>query len=155
MIIYKDFLKILAENQQHLVNFYLPNNFKIPKEFHITDIGSVLRSFIDCGGVIRNESYLQIQLWVGKDSNHRIKAEIVEKIIKKAKPVLDKLPNLANSNIFIEYKDNIVSQYQIDSYKITDKSIDFYLKHIDTQCLAAIRYQNKSDKKCCVNESCC
>ena len=45
------------------VKFKLPNGELIPSHFHITEVGSIKKDFIDCGGTIRNESFVGFQLW--------------------------------------------------------------------------------------------
>ena len=67
MLFYKEFTEILATNYNHRVEFLLPDKTCIPPHYHITDVGSIHRYFIDCGGQRRNENYLQIQLWLGND----------------------------------------------------------------------------------------
>ena len=64
------------------------------------------------------ESYVQIQLWLGKDANHRLRVKTILDILKHSNIVLDKLPNLENSNIFIEYKAETITQYPISKINI-------------------------------------
>ena len=72
MITYKEFTQTLRENINSYMRFYLPNGTQVPAHYHITDVGSVNRYFIDCGGKTREENYIQIQLWLGKDVNHNL-----------------------------------------------------------------------------------
>jgi hypothetical protein len=153
---YKQFIDHISDNPLHLVEFYFPDGRQIPIHFHLTDVGSVFRHFIDCGGQTRDESYVQIQLWLGKDTHHRLNGETMSKIIKQSSVVLDKLPNLQSSSIVVEYKEELTSQYQISEMEIRSNVIKFYLKMIETQCLAAIRYeQEKNSTSCCNKHSGC
>lgn len=76
---YQHLIDNLSKNPQSLIEFYLSNGNQIPAHFHLTDVGSVFRHFIDCGAQVRNESYVQIQLWLGKDTEHRLNSEVILK----------------------------------------------------------------------------
>ena len=43
---------------QHLkyIVFELPEGKKVPSHFHITEIGIIRKTYIDCGGNIRDEN---------------------------------------------------------------------------------------------------
>lgn len=152
---YRQFIDSLAEGSRHSVQFYLPKGEQIPAHFHITDVGAVFRHFIDCGGKTREEAYLQIQLWLGKDRDHRLNGEAILKILKQSGAVLDRLPDLQNSEVVIEYKDDLTSQYHISGIEATDKAIQFYLNGVETRCLAALRHeQEKADDDACCKRQC-
>ena len=44
------------------LKFQLPNGQLVPSYFHITEVGKVTRNYIDCGGVLRQENKLNLQL---------------------------------------------------------------------------------------------
>ena len=90
MLFYKKFTEILATNYNHRVEFLLPDKTCIPPHYHITDVGSIHRYFIDCGGQRRNENYLQIQLWLGNDKEHRLTTQMILKILQRSEVVLEK-----------------------------------------------------------------
>jgi hypothetical protein len=147
---YQAFIESISKNPQSRVEFYLPNGNQVPAHFHLTDVGSVFRHFIDCGAQVRNESYVQIQLWLGKDIVHRLNSNTVLKIMSHSGVVLDKLPDLRSAGVIIEYKDKLTSQYPIARIEQTAQAVKIYLKLSETQCLAAIRHEKeKSDGGSC------
>ena len=54
------------------INFIKPNGELVPKHFHITEVGLTTKNFIDCGGTIREEKYVNFQLWEANDIDHRL-----------------------------------------------------------------------------------
>ena len=59
---------LLSEFKKELKNlsrlyFELPGGELVPSHFHVTEVGSIRKNFIDCGGVIRNERKVSFQLW--------------------------------------------------------------------------------------------
>jgi hypothetical protein len=148
---YQQFIDILSKSPQSPIKFYLPNGNKIPAHFHLTDVGSVFRHFIDCGAQVRDESYVQIQVWLGKDTEHRLNGETILKILSHSDVVLNKLSDLQSADVIIEYKDVLTSQYPIADIEQTDHAVKIYLKPSETQCLAAIRHEQAKTG----SESCC
>lgn len=146
---YQAFIKSLSENPQSRVEFYLPNGNQVPTHFHITDVGSVFRHFIDCGAQVRNESYVQMQLWLGTDIDHRLNCDTVLKILNHSGAVLEKLPDLQSTDVIIEYKDVVPSQYPVARIEQTDQVVKIHLQASDTQCLAAVRHQQAGRGVCC------
>ncbi|MBP7884982.1 hypothetical protein KAZ93_02265 [Patescibacteria group bacterium] len=43
---------------------FICNGQTIAQHFHITEIGYVQKSYIDCGGNKRHEQYVSMQLWI-------------------------------------------------------------------------------------------
>jgi len=146
---YQALIESLSNNPQSRVEFYLPNGNKVPAHFHLTDVGSVFRHFIDCGAQVRNESYVQIQLWHGTDTDHRLNSDTVLKILSHSGVVLDKLPDLQSADVILEYKDDVPSQYPIARIEQTDQVVKIHLQASETQCLAAIRHQQAGKGSCC------
>ena len=132
-----------------MLEFYLPNGNQVPAHFHLTDVGSVFRHFIDCGAQVRNESYVQIQLWHGTDTAHRLNSNTVLKILSHSSVVLDKLHDLPSAEVILEYKDDVPSQYPIARIEQTDEVVKIHLKTSETQCLAAVRHQQAGKGSCC------
>jgi len=54
------------------VNFRLPTGEYLPAHFHVTEVGLVSKHFIDCGGVERQETVANFQLWEAGDYDHRL-----------------------------------------------------------------------------------
>lgn len=56
---------------------------QVPQCFHITEIGQVAKDFLDCGGTRRAEAWLQLQVWVGPDHDHRLSPHKLAGILRK------------------------------------------------------------------------
>lgn len=64
------------------VEFQLENGTFVPEHFNVTEVGTVTKHFIDCGGTIRNEKVVNFQLWNADDLEHRLKPAKLLNIIK-------------------------------------------------------------------------
>ena len=62
-------------NQLETIEFKLPNGDLVPRHFHVTEVGKVSKTFIDCGGTLRQESLINFQLWEADDYDHRLHPE--------------------------------------------------------------------------------
>jgi len=152
-ILFKEFNDAITNNPTKQLRFYLPNNEMIPAHYHMTDVGSVSRNFIDCGGHTRTEHQVQIQLWLGADTQHRLTAQTTAKILQQSQFILNLLPDTNNSELLIEYKTDLVSLYPIERIEQTEDTINLHLTLSKTQCLAAIRHQQEIDNN--ATSSCC
>lgn len=153
----------LSELKQYLVKYpnqtfkiQLPDGHKVPQCFHITEVGKVHKTFIDCGGTLRELVTCQLQVWVGEDIDHRLEAGKMLKILEKASTFLTD-PSLP---VEMEYEDRVLSQYTIEKAAITSEGIIFHLMHKHTACLApelCILPQNMGSKinLCCGSSECC
>jgi hypothetical protein len=123
---------LLAENAERHFRIRLPDGDAIPLSFHVTEIGRVTKTFLDCGGTRRETETCQLQVWVGEDYDHRIETGKMAGILEKGKSVLpdDSVP------VEIEYEDKVISQYTITSHNITDDAVILNLAHKHTECLA-------------------
>ncbi len=118
-------VSILREMDQ--VQFTLPNGALVPAHFHVTEVGRIQREFIDCGGQVRRESYINFQLWEADDFDHRLSASKLIGIIKKAQEVLA----LQDEQVEVEYQGASIERYDLDM----EGSV-FHLRAKTTNCLA-------------------
>lgn len=107
--------------------FKLPNGTRVPSHFHITEVGKIEKNFIDCGGVIRNESLVSFQIWYSVDEDHRLEAQKLLHIIAMSE---DKL-GLQDNDIEVEYQSDTIGKYSL-SYQ----NGYFELESKTTDCLA-------------------
>lgn len=123
---------LLAEHSDHLFRIRLPDGDAVPVSFHVTEVGRLEKSFLDCGGKLRESTICQLQIWVGEDYDHRIETRKLAAILEKAKVLLpdDSVP------VEIEYEDRVISQYTISNNLIEDDSIILILSNKHTECLA-------------------
>ena len=90
--------------------FELPEGEKVPSHFHITEIGIIRKTYIDCGGNLRVDNLINMQLWYSNDVNHKIEPAKVLKIIERS----DKLLKLQDEEIQIEYQQDTVCKFNLE-----------------------------------------
>lgn len=133
------------------VNFQLENGTKVPEHFHVTEIGTVSKHFIDCGGKVREESKANFQLWDADDFEHRLKPQKLLNIISLCEEKL----NMQDSEIEVEYQSETIGRYGLEF-----NGKDFILISMKTACLAnetcGIPAQKASSEKasCCAGGRC-
>ncbi|KFF00556.1 hypothetical protein IX39_07920 [Chryseobacterium formosense] len=109
------------------VEFQLEDGAFVPEHFHVTEVGQINKRFIDCGGVIREESVVNFQLWNADDYEHRLKPGKLLNIIKLSEEKL----GIENNEIEVEYQSNTIGKYDLEfNGKV------FILKSKTTACLA-------------------
>ena len=122
----------LSEIKTHLataeaVNFKTPNGSYVPEHFHVTEVGMITKNFIDCGGVVRNETVANFQLWDANDFEHRLKPTKLLNIIALSEKVL----GLGDYEIEVEYQSETIGKYDLGF-----DGTDFLLLQKQTACLA-------------------
>jgi len=110
------------------VQFQLENGTFVPEHFHITEVGFITKDFIDCGGTIRKEKVVSLQLWNANDFDHRLKPEKLLKIIELSEKHL----NIENAEIEVEYQSDTIGKYALDF-----DGVNFILQSKTTACLAS------------------
>lgn len=140
------------------LTFQLEDGTKVPAHFHITEVGSVKRHFIDCGGTIRKDEAINFQLWSSYDFHHRLKAEKLLSIIELAEDKLE----LTDAEVEVEYQANTIG-----TYGLSFNGEFFILKNLQTDCLAKdncgipveklkIPLGKSANDSCCTpNSGCC
>jgi hypothetical protein len=109
------------------VTFLLPNGTYVPEHFHVTEVGLITRSFIDCGGKVRNETVVNFQLWDAYDFEHRLKPRKLLDIIELSEKVL----GIEDNDIEVEYQGETIGKYDLGF-----NGKDFTLLNKQTACLA-------------------
>ena len=116
-----------ALNTLETIAFQLPNGQLVPNHFHVTEIGKVIKKFIDCGGTIRKEEVVNFQLWDANDYDHRLHPEKLVHIIKLSEKVLE----IGDLEIEVEYQGQTIEKFGLDFDGNT-----FLLTTKQTDCLA-------------------
>lgn len=119
------FKEILSTKSE--IAFELPNGELVPNHFHVTEVGQVEKLFIDCGGTIRKERKVGLQLWEANDYDHRLHPEKLIHIIELSQ---DKL-QLIDAEIEVEYQGATIGKYHLEY-----EGGNFLLKGTSTDCLA-------------------
>ena len=109
------------------LEFQLPDGQFVPAHFHITEIGNVSRDYIDCGGTLRKENKLNLQLWVSSDSDHRLAPDNLLNILQLAEKQL----GFSNEEVEVEYQQSTIGRYEL-----AFKGTVFQLINTQTACLA-------------------
>lgn len=131
----KQLRELLEANRESQLNFMLPSGEQVPPHFHVTEVGRVHKSFIDCGGVRRDTTSCLIQLWTATDLDHRLTAGKWLQILTLAEPVLqsDELP------VEFEYGNDVAAQYSLLEVGVSPTGLTIELAGKQTDCLARDR----------------
>lgn len=127
-----EFKSALESNPGETLRFILPDDDEIPLHAHITEVGRVDKSFIDCGGTVRKISTCQLQAWVADDTEHRLTPAKLARVLDIAAPILggDDLP------MEIEYEDCSITQFPVLGVESSGGELIFRLGEKHTDCLA-------------------
>ena|SRR5438874_5193421 len=142
----------LEANPNTLPRFVLPDGDYIPAHAHVTEVGHVVRNFIDCGGLIGREEKAVLQTHVGEDTDHRFRSDRLAEILGLGNCVI---PN-ADLNVDVEYDCCVVAQYPIAEVKSDGQHLNVILRRGRTQCRARDRRRSQTTADCCATStSCC
>lgn len=109
------------------VEFQLEHGTFVPEHFHVTEVGQIYKNFIDCGGVIRKERWINFQLWDADDYEHRLKPGKLLHIIQLSEEKL----GIEDAEIEVEYQSDTIGKYDLDF-----NGKNFVLRNKTTACLA-------------------
>ncbi len=104
-----DALKKYLKEQDH-ISFQLPDGQLVPSHFHVTEVGKIIKDFIDCGGTRRSETKVNFQLWEANDYDHRLHPEKLIHIIELSQKELD----IGNLDIEVEYQGSTIGKYGLE-----------------------------------------
>lgn len=110
------------------VAFQTPDGSFVPEHFHVTEVGSIQKHFIDCGGTIRKEQVVNFQLWNADDFEHRLKPSKLLKIIQLSESQL----GIGDDEIEVEYQNDTIGKYGLGF-----NGKNFVLIPKSTSCLAS------------------
>jgi len=152
-----EFKSLLKDNADKLFSIQLPGGSSVPVSFHVTEVGRVQKTFIDCGGTLREATTCQLQIWVGEDVDHRLEAGKAAAILEKARSFLpdETIP------VELEYEEEVISQYTIEGHAIGNDRVILTLAHKHTECLAPelcmvpAAKAGSSTRSCCATTGCC
>jgi hypothetical protein len=126
------------------VSILRPDGTAIPAHYHLTEVGHVAKSFVDCGGKFRASETCVLQTHFGspRDDGHRLTAGKFAKILDLAKPILpaEDLP------VEVEYEAGIISQAPLADISVVSGVLQLQLGSRHTDCLAK--------EKCGLDEGC-
>lgn len=116
-----------ALKQVKQLRFVKPDGSPIPPHFHITEVGKSTKTFIDCGGKLRQEERITMQLYAANDTQHRLRPEKLLGILNLAQRKL----NLGDLDVQLE-----AQGHTIGLYRLSFNGSHFRLLSTQTACLA-------------------
>src|SRR5690606_1976263 len=129
------------------VVFQLEDGSFVPEHFHVTEVGTTRKHFIDCGGVTRREEVVNFQLWNADDYEHRLKPGKLLHIITLSEEKL----GINDAEVEVEYQSNTIGRYDLDF-----NGDHFVLKNKTTACLAQDVCGTPTISSCCTpGGGCC
>lgn len=129
---FTDLLQTYPDKPFHLV---LPGHNTVPVSFHITEVGHVTKTFIDCGGKVHTVQTCQLQAWLGEDTDHRLLAGKMAGVLAQA-AAQGVLPAGEDLDVEFEYEDVALSQYTVARETVTENAVVLHLAAKHTDCLA-------------------
>jgi hypothetical protein len=146
-----DLRSVLEKHPDTFPRFVLPDGDHIPAHAHVTEVGHVVKNFIDCGGVMGKSETVLLQTHVGQDTDHRLKSDRFAKILQLGGRVLphDQI------EVEIEYDCCVVAQYPVSEVKHGGSHLDVILGKRQTQCLAQERRKAAANACCATQPSAC
>ena len=150
-MILRELQNVLEANPGRFPRFILPDGDYIPAHAHVTEVGHVVRNFIDCGGLAGKEEKALLQTHVGNDIDHRLRSDRFAKILKLGSRVIPS----ADLDVDVEYDGCVVAQYPIAEARLDGKHLNLILRHGRTQCRAQERRQSETPARCCATSATC
>jgi Family of unknown function (DUF6428) len=143
---------VLHANPKLFPRFMLPNGDYIPAHAHVTEVGHVVRNFIDCGGLTGREEKVVLQTHVGNDTDHRLQSDRFAKILELGNHVIPS----ADLEVDVEYDCCVVAQYPITEAIPGGEHLNLILQRGRTQCRARERRKSETPaSRCTTSMACC
>lgn len=115
----------------HALRIKLPTGQMVEPHFHITEVGKVIKQFVDCGGTNREAKSCVFQVWIANDTDHAMTTDKLKKIIEAGSIFLTD-----DLNVVFEYQQGTVSLYQLVRSDYTGTVLNLILGNQETACLA-------------------
>jgi len=148
---FRDLQNALETNPNRFPRFVLPDGDYIPAHAHLTEVGHLVRNFIDCGGLGGKEERVVLQTHVGDDTDHRLRSDRFAKILRLGRRVIPS----ANLDVDVEYDCCVVAQYPIADAKPDGEHLNLILQRGRTQCRVRERRQSETAAAGCATSAAC
>jgi hypothetical protein len=122
----------LATNPDLNLAIRLPDGDMVPAHFHITEVGHVVKRFIDCGGDTHHDQTCLLQAWVADDLDHRFTTGKFAKVLA----MFEKLAPSDDLPVELEYEDCSISQYPLLTATAEAGELVLTVGEKHTDCLA-------------------
>ena len=148
---FHDLQNTLEANPELFPRFVLPDGDYIPAHAHVTEVGHVVRNFIDCGGLTGQEEKVVLQTHVGSDTDHRLRSDRFAKILQLGSRVIPS----TDLDVDVEYDCCVVAQYPIAEITPDGEHLNLILQRGRTQCRARERSDTETAVGCCTTSVAC
>jgi hypothetical protein len=142
---------VLEANSGRFARFVLPDGDYIPAHAHVTEVGHVVRNFIDCGGLTGKEEKVVLQTHLGNDTDHRLRSDRFAKILRLGERVIPS----GDLDVDVEYDCCVVAQYPIAQATPDGEHLNLILQRGRTQCRARERRESETTADCCATPAAC
>ncbi len=132
------------------VRFKFPAGEMVPAHFHLSEIAKVEKHLMDCGGVLRKNTSICLQLYVANDFEHRLSGLKLLDIVQRAEK---ELLLHAQEEVEVELQGRSMERYEIEFDRDS-----FLLKALYTDCLAREKCGidlSPTSLSCSPNSCCC
>lgn len=126
------FLEFLRSHPDHQITFVTPDGGLVPAHFHITEVGHLAKSFIDCGGARHTTGSCLLQVWVAEDTDHRLKASKLLAIFGRADGLLPSM----ELPVEIEFEAPVLTQLPLTRCEVRGEALVFHTEFKHTDCMA-------------------
>src|SRR5207244_2509230 len=148
---FHDLQNTLEANPELFPRFVLPDGDYIPAHAHVTEVGHVVRNFIDCGGLTGQEEKVVLQTHVGSDTDHRLRSDRFAKILQLGSRVIPS----TDLDVDVEYDCCVVAQYPIAEITPDGEHLNLILQRGRTHCRARERRESETATGCCATSATC
>jgi hypothetical protein len=146
-----DLQNALEANPKQFPRFVLPNGDYMPAHVHVTEVGHVVRNYIDCGGLTGKVEKVVLQAHVGDDTDHRLRSDRLAKILQLGNRVIPS----TDLDVDVEYDCCVVAQYPIAEAAPDRQHLNLILGRSRTQCRARERRESETAVACCAASAAC
>ncbi len=127
-----DFRAALDANPDCSLQIAFDGREPLAEHFHVTEVGRVMKDFVDCGGVRRSEARCVLQTLVAGDVDHRLDSTKLAKIVALA----DKLDLPNDAPVEVEHQERSVSTDTLAAVEREGGTLTLRLTPRQTACLA-------------------
>ena len=125
----------LTQHPDATLAMALEDGTPIAPHFHITEVGKVTKSFVDCGGTHRATEACVLQTFVADDVDHRIHADKLLKILAEAHALgIDE-----TFEVEVEVQQQSITLFALGPATLASGRLTFLLQSKATACLAPDR----------------
>ncbi len=147
--------RTLDESKVEGLTFAIGRDRTLEPHFHVTEVGRVVKDFVDCGGVRRSVQTCVLQTLVAGDIDHRLTPNKLSKILSLS----NNLDIDERSRVEVEVQGQTIETYTLDGADARGNSLVLHLTAKHTACLdmqkCGIPAMPVLDQTACGPTGCC